>query len=149
MTMQKVKKPVKQLVVSAVVALVLVVADYAIQNVTYPLFDDVNLLTWVDRLVGSEKDYFDESDVTYVNISKDKMLVPSVDEWGDTVGSEVISDRGTLLRFLELAERSAYQYIFLDVRFEKAVRLGALRADRPYAPPDGGHPPPGGRLCHS
>ncbi len=54
MTMQKVKKPVKQLVVSAVVALVLVVADYAIQNVTYPLFDDVNLLTWVDRLVGSE-----------------------------------------------------------------------------------------------
>lgn len=109
MTMQKVKKPVKQLVVSAVVALVLVVADYAIQNVTYPLFDDVNLLTWVDRLVGSEKDYFDESDVTYVNISKDKMLVPSVNEWGDTVGSEVISDRGTLLRFLELAERSAYR----------------------------------------
>lgn len=125
MTMQKVKKPVKQLVVSAVVALVLVVADYAIQNVTYPLFDDVNLLTWVDRLVGSEKDYFDESDVTYVNISKDKMLVPSVDEWGDTVGSEVISDRGTLLRFLELAERSAYQYIFLDVRFEKGL-------DTPY-----------------
>ncbi len=47
--------------------------------------------------------------MTYVNISKDKMLVPSVDEWGDTVGSEVISDRGTLLRFLELAERSAYR----------------------------------------
>lgn len=108
----------KQLVISVAVALMLVLADYWIQNITYPLFDDVNLLTWVDKIIGTEKDYFAEDDVTFINIGKDKMLVPAVDEWGDTIGKNVISDREALLKFLTIASQSNYKYIFLDVRFE-------------------------------
>lgn len=108
-----------RLLISAVVALLLVVADYGVQNISFPLFDDVSLLAWIDQVVGSNKDYFDEEDVTYVNVGKDKALVPMVDEWGDTIGNDVITDRETLLRFLDLATKSDYRYIFMDVRFEE------------------------------
>ena len=111
------KKNIKQLILSVVVAIVLVISDYWIQNLTYPLFDDVNLLTWVDKIVGTNKNFFDESDVTYVNLSKDKMLVPQTDEWGDTIGNDAITNRENLLQFLELASITNYKYIFLDVRF--------------------------------
>lgn len=109
----------RRLIVSVVVSVVLVFADYWIQNITYPLFDDVNLLTWVDKIMGTRKAYFEEDNVTYINLGKDKMLVPAVDEWGDTIGNNVISDRESLLQLLTIASQSNYKYIFLDVRFER------------------------------
>lgn len=121
MTIQKPvkKKRTKQLIISVAVAFLLVIADYWIQNRTYPLYDDIGLLTWVDKIIGSNKDFFNEDDVTYINLGKDKMLVPIVDEFGDTIGNDVITNREALLQFLDLASKTNYKYIFLDVRFEK------------------------------
>ncbi|MBO4488614.1 MAG: hypothetical protein J5741_03025 [Bacteroidales bacterium] len=109
----------KRVIVSFAIAFFLVIADYWIQNITFPLFDDENLLAWVDQLLGTNKEYFDENDVTYINLGKDKELITITDDWGDTIGNDVITDRNTILRFLKLAENSGYSCIFLDVRFEK------------------------------
>ena len=109
----------KKMLFSIAISLFLVVADYWVQNITFPLFDDVNLLAWVDQLVGSNKDYFSDEDVTYINLSKDKALVPIATEWGDTIGNDVITDREALSQFLTLAAKSRYRYIFIDVRFEE------------------------------
>ncbi len=104
--------------ISIAVSILLTLGDYVIQNCSYPLFDNSTILAWVDRVCPPQKKFFDENDVTYVNFSKDKVLVP-VTEFGDTVGNEVITDRATLLRFLKLADSSDYRYIFLDIRFEE------------------------------
>ena len=108
-----------KLIFSICIAVFLVIADYWVQNSTFPLFDDVSLLAWVDQFKESNKKYFNEDDVTYINLGKDKALVPVYNEWGDKVGNSVITDREVLLRFLLLAEKSNYKYIFIDVRFEK------------------------------
>lgn len=111
------------IIFSVIVALLLVVADYGMQNSTFPLFDSVPILSWADlpmpERMDAKKNFFNEEDVSYVNFGKDKALVPVLDEFNDTIGKEVITDRKTLLEFLELAKRSTYKYIFLDVRFEK------------------------------
>ena len=91
------------------------IADYWVQNSTFPLFDDVSLLAWVDQFKESNKKYFNEDDVTYINLGKDKALVPVYNEWGDKVGNSVITDREVLLRFLLLAEKSKYKYIFIYI----------------------------------
>jgi hypothetical protein len=111
------------IIIAAVISFLLVVADYAIQNYTFPLFDDVSKIALFDYLLGNKiekkKKFFNEDSVTYVNFAKDKVLVPVKDIFGHTIGSDVITNRETLLRFLELADSSDYKYIFLDVRFEK------------------------------
>jgi len=109
--------------ISLSISILLTLADYQVQNISFPLFDDSALMAWVDLFceerMDAKKDFFDEGDVTYVNFGKDKTLVPVVDEYNDTIGNDVITDREKLLEFLELANKSKYKYIFLDVRFEK------------------------------
>ena len=100
-------------------------ADYLVQNCSFPLMDDSILMAHVDVLMEKSMEkkktncFFDEKDVTYVNFGKDKSLVPVLDDFNDTIGNDVITDRKTLLEFLELAKKSDYKFLFLDVRFEK------------------------------
>lgn len=112
-----------RLILSFIISILLVWLDYAFQNISFPVLDDVTWISIVDYelgdLVENKKKFFDESSVTYVNFSKDKALVPVTDIFGDTIGTDVITNRETILRFLELADSSDYEYIFLDVRFEK------------------------------
>lgn len=109
--------------VSLILSGFLVWADYFVQNRSFPLFDDVPWISFVDYLFGdkmdNKKSFFNEDSVTYINFAKDKVLVPVTDKFGDTLGTDVITNRQTILRFLELADSSDYKYIFLDVRFEK------------------------------
>lgn len=112
-------------VISAVISIILVKADYLVQNFSFPFMDDSILMAHVDVLMEKQMEkkktncFFDEKDVTYVNFGKDKSLVPVLDEFNDTIGNDVITDRKTLLEFLELAKKSDYKFLFLDVRFEK------------------------------
>ena len=111
--------------ISAVISIILVKADYLVQNFSFPFMDDSILMAHVDVLMEKQMEkkktncFFDEKDVTYVNFGKDKSLVPVLDEFNDTIGNDVITDRKTLLEFLELAKKSDYKFLFLDVRFEK------------------------------
>ena len=110
-------------VISIALSIFLVKMDYVVQNHSFPLFDDVTRISVVDYILGdkieNKKTFFNEDSVTYVNFAKDKVLVPVTDMFGDTLGTAAITNRETILRFLELADSSDYKYIFLDVRFEK------------------------------
>lgn len=107
--------------------LFLVVADYFIQNISYPLFDDIDTLKWAEYFTHPTEE-IDEDSVFYINIGKDKQLVYLTDSVQDaetdcvvldTIGNQSITDRAKLLSLLNILSEGDYRYIFLDVRFEK------------------------------
>lgn len=102
---------------SLVVALALLLGDYFIDNCPYPLFDDVDTLGLAERLTGRMAHEVDDS-VLYINVGFDKQLVPVFDDFGDTVGKTVITDRSVLLKLLEAASHTDYRFLVLDVRFD-------------------------------
>ena len=106
--------------IPAVVAITIVIADYFVTNMSFPVFDSSESLNWAGYLFP-ERYRNNDKDAMYVNVGVDKELVPVTDEFGDTIGCKDVTDRKKLLKFLELASHSKYKYIFLDVRFEKGL----------------------------
>lgn len=111
-------------VISAIVALALVAGDYLLDNYPYPVFDDVDSLALTELLSERVAHRTDDS-VVYLNVAYDKQLVPVTDEFGDTMGSVVITDRNVLLHLLEVAERADYRFLALDVRFDQGMHTDA------------------------
>lgn len=109
-----------RVVLSLLVAVALLLGDYFIDNCPYPLFDDVDTLGLAEHLTGRMAHEVDDS-VLYINVGFDKQLVPVVDDFGDTVGKTVITDRTVLLKLLEAASRADYRFLALDVRFDKGM----------------------------
>ncbi len=103
--------------ISVAIALCILILDYLASNWIGHFFDDSVTLSIVNKLymIDSETD----EDVKYYNVAYDKQLVAVKDEYGDSIGNIVITNRNVLLKFLEIAEKADYKYIFMDVRFEK------------------------------
>jgi len=125
--------------VSLSIALLLLLADYLLENMTFPILDESESLefavyikdrlrfrpdeemTSVDEWIRSNGGPDKEDSLFCVNVGVDKQLLPVTDEFGDTIGRTVVTDRNALLRFLEIARNSRYRYIFIDIRFEKGL----------------------------
>lgn len=107
----------RQIAAASTIAVLLVLADYFSSNMSYPLLDSSDSLAPYAYLWDKDDGAFD--DILCANVALDKELVTVCDEFGDSAGRAAITDRGTLLRFLEIADSSRYRYIFLDIRFEQ------------------------------
>lgn len=110
--------PSKRIVISFFVAAILIAGDYFLDNYPYPVLDDVDTLGLTEMITNRLADEADDS-VVFLNVAYDKALVPVIDDFGDTVGSTVITDRKILLRLLNVLEEADYKFLALDVRFEK------------------------------
>lgn len=111
------RKLLKRIFVSAAIATLILLTNYILGNWFSFLFDDSLLLSVVQSVLPNK--HHQEEDVVYFNVGFDKQLVAIRDEYGDSIGNAVITDRSILSRFLDIAKRADYRYIFFDVRFEK------------------------------
>ncbi len=111
----------KNFVASVSIAIFLVVADYYVSNMTYPLFDTSSRLDLWSFIYDHDKGEDSDSDFVAVNVAYDKQLAETYDEFGRLIGYTPITDRAKLLRFLQIASKSNYRYIFLDIRFGKGL----------------------------
>lgn len=108
---------------SAITA-VMLIATYVLENIAYPIGMDTRAIARVEafrQYWRPDNDIVDDN-VLFLNVSHDKTLIPyypDADTSSTTPGYNVITDREKLLRFLQLAEKSDYKYLFLDIRMEK------------------------------
>lgn len=94
-----------------------------INNCPYPYWDKLDQICWSEYLIKRlEHNKLDRSDVMFINVSYDKQVVDYTYSGGNLTGKIDITNRETLLKFLQVAERiNNYKYIFLDIRFEKGI----------------------------
>lgn len=111
-------------VLSAIVAVLLLAGDYLLDNCPYPVLDEVDTLAMIELVSGRVAHAADDS-VLYLNVAYDKALAPVTDDFGDTIGSTVITDRVRLLHLLEVAAKADYRFFVLDVRFEPGMATPA------------------------
>lgn len=111
----------KSLVASVCVAAFLIIADYYVSNMTYPLFDTSSRLDLWSYIYDHDKGEDSDSDFVAVNVAYDKQLADTYDEYDRFIGYTPITDRAKLLRLLQIASKSNYRYIFLDIRFDKGL----------------------------
>ena len=107
-------------VLSATVALALILGDYLLDNYPYPVLDDVDSLAFIE-LMSERVAHRTNDSILYLNVAYDKQLVPLTDDFGDTMGSAVVTDRAVLLHLLEAAENADYRFLVLDVRFDQGM----------------------------
>ncbi|MDE7345587.1 MAG: hypothetical protein K2N48_02465 [Muribaculaceae bacterium] len=114
----------KRVGVSVAIAAAILIAEYFVGNWVGFLFDDSSMLSIMMSMLPDQEDE-DNDEVEYINVAYDKELVDvrvqnmnSARGW-DSIGSAVGTSRQTLLKILDIAEKSNYRYLFLDVRFEK------------------------------
>lgn len=106
--------------ISAAVAAGILLAEYLLSNWVGHVFDDTSLLSAVNTVLPFKNNAAPADEgVVYFNVGYDKQLVAVRDEFGDSIGSTVITDRRVLLKLLEIARQADYRYLFLDIRFEK------------------------------
>ena len=108
----------KRVAISVAIAFGILVVDYFANNWIGYIFDDTQMLSIFDSILNLEP--IDDSEfATYYNIAYDKQFTAVRDENGDSIGCIDITNRKTLLKLLEIAEKADYKYIFLDIRFDK------------------------------
>lgn len=107
----------KRLLLSATISFGILLAEYVSVNFFCQFFDDSSLLSLINTIHQTKP--VNEDDVVYFNIGYDKELVAVKDEYGDSIGNTVITNRNILVRLLDIARKANYKYLFLDIRFEK------------------------------
>lgn len=110
-------------IASAIIAAVICFLCYLLNNCPYPYWDSLNKYCWLEYFIS---EYFPEEnnadDAFFINVSYDKQLVNYVYDNGNLIGKKDITNRATLLKFLQIAKKTnTYKYIFLDIRFEKGT----------------------------
>ena len=114
----------KYVLYSFISSLFLILISYFVNN--SPLFTGESMLQYyglqkICEKIGIHKTV-SYGNAIYYNMSYDKMLVPSVDLL-DTIGNNCVSDRGKLLRFLQLLDSTnRYKYVIVDLLFDKSER---------------------------
>lgn len=107
--------------IAAVLAVICVVADYLVSNMSYPIFDSSTQLAtigWLRRMADAPRNL--DANLLMVNVAYDKAFVPVIDPtFGDTIGVRAITDRAKLLEFLNRIGGADYRYLFVDVRFDR------------------------------
>lgn len=112
----------KNILLSVANVVLLMFLTYVWNN--QPLFTGESLLqySWVEYIKGALgiKQMHATDDAVFVNVGYDKKLVERTDEFGLPLGNISITDRRSLTEFLrKLNASDMYQFIFLDVIFEK------------------------------
>lgn len=60
--------------------------------------------------------------VLLIDVSFDQQLVPTVNDYGDTIGTCCITDRHKLVEFLKIVKKEGgYSKLMVDIRFEKGL----------------------------
>ncbi len=112
---------VRRALIAVAISFSIIVSDYIIRNISFPIFDSSNSL----GLQAYFKDYSIDTDAENflfpINTGVDKQLVEVRDEFDDPIGHTAITDREKLLEFLQIASKADYRYIFLDIRFEEGL----------------------------
>lgn len=111
----------RSLLLAMFLATLIVVADYYVSNMSFPLLDSSTDLT----VHAFMHDFRMNDDIINkifpVNTAKDKELAISYDVFGREEGRVAVSDRGKIADFLQKVRDAQYRYIFLDVRFEENI----------------------------
>lgn len=104
-------------------ALLITLLCYFMNNCPFPYWDSLNRYSWLEYIISNTvPEKLDRSDAFFINVSYDRQVVDYTYSNGNLQGTIDITNRETLLRFLEIAERTnTYNYIFLDIRFEKGI----------------------------
>jgi hypothetical protein len=97
----------------------MLVGSWIVESCRYPLFDDINLISFFERWHNDEG--FDWDKVMCINVTYDKSMAQVVDDFGDTIGQTAITDRHSLLKFLRIIEGADYKEVFIDVRFPQSL----------------------------
>lgn len=131
-------KPVllSSLLAAMLVAIAIIVTDYFVSNMSFPLFDDIETLMIggfsnkehnlkeddfsLDKLRDAD-DWSGKDDVMFVNTAYDISLADKRNSFNNVVGSQAVANRDTLLKFLRIVEKADYRYVFCDIRFEEGV----------------------------
>ena len=120
---QSVKQRKTALIVSLINVIVLLLLSYFISNQAIFTGEDLNKYAWMEWIkdkCGISRVVKENKDVVFVNVAYDKQLIDRHDDYGMSVGNVDVTDRSKLRSFLEMLQRTdMYNYIFLDVRFEK------------------------------
>ncbi|MCH5301882.1 MAG: CHASE2 domain-containing protein [Prevotella sp.] len=112
----------RQYAIAAAISASLLAGDYLLGNMAFPLPDEMNILKYFDKakeMLYTNRDSIPD-DALLINVSYDKQLVDYYDSLSMPLGQAVITDRGKLLKFLQIAQQANnYKYIMLDVIFEQ------------------------------
>lgn len=95
------------------------VGNFFIDNIKYPIFDDLDTIAWYEHFLHSKRDNSFWDDILCVNIGLDKITTPVIDEFNEVAGTTYISDRSKILKYLKAIADADYREVFLDVRFPK------------------------------
>lgn len=102
-------------------ALMILIADYYVGNLSFPIFDSSMTLGNHALVHDSKiKDVIDDS-FMMVNTAWDQDCGVVYDVYNEPAGYLSVTDRRKLYEFLKLAAEADYRYIFIDIRFEKNV----------------------------
>lgn len=104
---------------SLLFASLLIVADYFINNMPYPVFDSSDSLGLYAYFRPDREWGYDG--LFAVNVALEKELATVYDEYGDSAGCAAITNRAILNRFLNELSATDYRYIIMDVRFDRGL----------------------------
>lgn len=111
---------IKYLSISIILSCFILLGSYLFDNFPYPIFDKIETFSWTEKVarkIGVSKG-FEHDDAFFINVGYDKDTCSiEIDELDKGVAT--ITNRKTLIDFLNVAKESEYKLIFLDIRFEK------------------------------
>jgi hypothetical protein len=109
-----------KITISVLVSFMLICVDYFFQNTKYPWLDNLMTFSLIEYVTGAKNRItFDDDSVFCVNVAHDKALTTYSDRNHIIRGNDVITDRESLIKFLNIAAKANCKYIFLDIRFSK------------------------------
>lgn len=127
----------KIILLSTISAALLIFLTYVVDSLPYPLGGEVTVGQWIERIrhiVSHESEHIPDS-IYPVNVAYDRVLVDynakvfkeEKDSPVEHAGCIDVTDRGKLLRFLQIADSAAtYRYIMLDVRFGDDIKTDSV-----------------------
>jgi len=116
------KRQRNKIILSLIFAIVISFSCYLLNNCPYPYWDRLDKYCWLEYIIRAiSPSKVDTDDAFFVNVSYDKQIADYTFDNGNSKGKIAVTDRAKLIRFLQIAEKSDYKYLFLDIRFEEGV----------------------------
>lgn len=109
---------------SSITAILFLFISYAITNIGVSFSGETEIIEQSNHYLGGllSKNHPIPDSLLFVNICYDKQLAEICDEDGFPLGHIDITNRESLLRFLDiLAQRNDYKYVILDIFFKEGM----------------------------
>ena len=119
------KRTCFHLLYSFVTAIVFLLISYIVTNVGFTVSGEAGIIKQSNYLMNGilYEDNTVPDSLLFVNVCYDKQLTDVYDEDGFKLGNIDITNRQSLLRFLDiLSQRDDYKFIVLDVFFEDGLQ---------------------------